>query len=44
MSEEDKALEPTVGAALSDMSSVTLTRHPISERHSAPVVGTAETF
>jgi hypothetical protein len=37
----NKALVPTAGAALSAMLSVTLTRHPVSERHPAPAVGTA---
>jgi hypothetical protein len=37
----NKALVTTAGAALSAMLSVTLTRHPVSERHPAPAVGTA---
>ncbi|MBL9117445.1 MAG: hypothetical protein JNJ83_20730 [Verrucomicrobiaceae bacterium] len=37
----NKALVPTAGAALSAMLSVALTRHPVSERHPAPAVGTA---
>ncbi len=37
----NKVLVPTAGAAVSDMSSVILTRHPVLMRHPAPAVGTA---
>ena len=40
-SRQNKALVPTAGAAVSATLSVTLTRHPVSERHLAPAVGTA---
>jgi hypothetical protein len=37
----NKTLVPTAGAAVSQMSSVALTRHPVSMCHPAPAVGTA---